>query len=120
MLDVGRSVLGLDPYADRLSARARAERAVRALAIARERFNRCKSAWAGDERLALKLDQLELRLTAAEQRKVAALEHDSDLFDDSVAVAFEIEKLPAGACGADAVGDRALDILASRHAALIQ
>jgi tetratricopeptide (TPR) repeat protein len=115
MLEVSRRVLALDPYAGRLNVRTRAQRSLQAVAIARLRFDRCKSVWISDERIAPKLDHVGVRLEAAEKRSAVALERDADLIDDNMASAFDVERLPSGHCGADTIDDRALAAIATQH-----
>jgi len=116
MLEVGRQVLALDPYTGRLNVHARAMRALRALAIARARFERCSESWIADPNIGPSLGALGMRLAAAGRRTAAALERDSDLIDEVTTVAFDVEKLPAGGCGGETVDDRALSLIGRQHA----
>ncbi len=115
-LDIAERVLTLDPYVERLGPRARGQRVRRALAIARARFDRCHDAWAADETVASRLDELRTRLEALEKQRPETFERSVAAVDEGLAVAFDIEKLPPGACGADSSDDRAVAAIASQHA----
>src|SRR6185312_14808817 len=107
LLDVSDRVLVLDPFVDRLSLGARAQRAKRVLDIAVARLERCRAAWDTDERVTAKLADITMRLTAG-RFAVQTFERHPDSIDEAMGVAFDIEKLPSGACGAGTPGDRAL------------
>ncbi len=115
MLEVGERAMALDPYADRLNVRTRAQRALRALTVSRERLDRCRTFWMSDDRIAPTLAGLDVRAAAAAKRDVTALERDADLIDDTIMTAFEIEKVPSGSCGPGSIDDRALAVIASQH-----
>jgi tetratricopeptide (TPR) repeat protein len=120
LLDVAERAVAMDPFVDRLGVRARAQRARRALAIARARLERCQPAWSADDSTSAKVDDITTRLAALDKVRPDALERDPDLVDESVALALEIEKIPSGACGTGTPDDRALAIIASQHAAAPQ
>ncbi|HEX3704601.1 MAG TPA: tetratricopeptide repeat protein [Vicinamibacterales bacterium] len=120
MLDVSDRVLTLDPYAARLAARARAQRVLRALVIARARLVRCQGTPAHDAATDARIGTLQVRLDATGTLTPRALERDADLVDDALAVVFDVERLPPAACGGDSADDRALAIIAGPHPALTQ
>jgi tetratricopeptide (TPR) repeat protein len=120
MLAVSRQVLVLDPYVGRLNVRVRVQRALRALGVARARFDRCADSWIADPQTAPSIAGLGMRLAAAERRGAAALERDPDSIDDTVGVAFDVEKLPAGGCRGDTADDRALALIAARPSSAAQ
>ena len=105
-LEIAERVLALDPYGERLSARARAQRTVSALAIARSRLERCE----------VQRPDLGARLAAMDELRPRVFERDPSLIDTAMAIAFDIEKLPSGSCGADTADDRALEAIAGQHA----
>jgi len=114
LLDVSERVLALDPFVDRLSLGARARRAKRVLDAAVARLERCRAAWEADGRVTAKLADIEMRLTAG-RFAVQTFERRPDSIDEAMAIAFDIEKLPSGACGAGTTDDRALAVIGAQH-----
>jgi tetratricopeptide (TPR) repeat protein len=113
LLDVSDRVLALDPFADRLTVGVRAQRAIRALDIARGRLDRCRSIWEADAHTAAAVAELDTRLPRSVS--VSAFQRNPDSIDEAVAVAVDIEKLPSGACGAGTADDRALAVIGTQH-----
>ncbi len=105
ILEVVDRTLALDPYADHLSIRTRADRAMRLLAVAKARLEQCNN----------EPPDLAERVDREMKRQPIELERDADLIDEVTSVAFEVERLPQGSCGAESIDDRALALIASRH-----
>lgn len=109
MLDVSERALAIDPYLDRLGVRARARRALHALAIAQARLARCQPG--------PNVDVLDGRVAAAAKRRPQDLERNADLIDNTMAVSLDVERLTTDSCGKDLPDDRALATIARRHPA---
>jgi len=114
LLDVSERVLALDPFLERLGVSARAQRTRRVLDVALARLARCRQAWEADGRTAAALAAIDMRLKAG-KFSVQAFERNPDSIDEATALAFDIEKLPSGACGAGTTDDRALSVIGARH-----
>lgn len=103
-VDVINRALALDPYVEHLSVSVRAGRALRALAIAKARLERCPP-----------MPELADRVDRAMKRRPADLERNADLIEETMAAAFDVERLPRGSCGVDSADDRALAIVDAQH-----
>jgi tetratricopeptide (TPR) repeat protein len=114
LLDVSERVLALDPFVDRLGLSARAQRAKRVLDVAVARVGRCRAAWEADPSTAAPLASIDMRLKAG-KFSIQAFERNPDSMDEATALAFDIEKLPSGACGAGTTDDRALSVIGAQH-----
>jgi tetratricopeptide (TPR) repeat protein len=115
LLAVADAVLALDPYAGRLRGAERAQRAVRALDVARDRLNRCAPPQTGAPPAPDPRADLKKRLAAARRTPARALAHDTEALDGVMSLAFEIEQIPASSCGSLEAPDRALLIIAARR-----
>jgi tetratricopeptide (TPR) repeat protein len=112
-LDTVEQVLSLDPFARGIGSRARAERTLRALDIARARVAACTAAT--PDLADTRLEDLKQRLDAASGTGRRAIERDSDVTDQLMAVVFEVERLPASACAPQTTADRALQLIAEQR-----
>ncbi len=108
-LDISARVLALDPSSRGLSARARGQRTLRSLSIARARLARCQAAAGGasDPQIAA----LSARAHGAGSTRERVVERDPDIGDEIMQLVFDIERLPAAACGPDSLDDHALQYL---------
>jgi predicted Zn-dependent protease len=114
ILDVTERVLTLDPSAAGIGAKARGQRTLRAVAVATARLARCEAASTSPNTQSQVVD-FKARLERAAKTNPQAFEHDPDLVDNTMAVVFEVERLPNAECGADSVDDRALIIIAGQN-----
>jgi hypothetical protein len=114
LLDVSERALAMDPFIERLGLSARAQRTKRVLDVAAARLARCRPAWEADERTAATLAGIDMRMTAG-KFSVQTFERNPDSIDEAAALAFDIEKVPSGACGAGTTDDRALSVIGARH-----
>ena len=119
MLDVSAGVLTLDPSTAGIGAKARGQRALRAVAVATARLARCE-AESTSPNTQSQVGDFKARLERAAKANAQAFERDPDLVDKTMALVFEVERLPAAACGADSADDRALAILAGQSAVQAQ
>ncbi len=119
MLDVSAGVLTLDPATAGIGARARWQRALRGVAVATARLARCEAASTSPNTQSQVVD-LKTRLERAAKANPQAFERDPDLVDRTLAMVFEVERLPAAECGVDSADDRALAILAGQNAVQAQ
>lgn len=104
----------LDPFAARLTAARRLQRALDGLAIARTRIARCQAASLQPPDAA-HLSDLSAQADAFDALPRRRLERDPDQVTDLVNLVMEIEALPAKACGPDTPDDRALQLIAAQH-----
>jgi predicted Zn-dependent protease len=115
MFDVSDGVVALDTSVAGIGAKGRAERVVRGVAIASARLARCEAASTSPSTQSQVAD-LKARIERSSRTSPQVFERDSDLLDKTIALVFEVERLPTAECGVDSVGDRALAILAGQNA----
>jgi tetratricopeptide (TPR) repeat protein len=114
-LSVSLRVPALDPLARGLSARGRAQRAQRLLALADLRLSRCEDRPSPSPDVTARLSALREQVQAQANMRERDLERDPDLFDQTMALVGEITRLPSTACGSDTVDDRVLSIVAGQR-----
>ena len=115
MLAVADQVLTLDPYARPLTVMERATRAMRALAVARDRLDRCAGNPAAASDAPDPYAAFRSRLTAAHKTPARTLAHDSEALDEVMSLVFQVEQIPVTACGALDARDRALLAVGARR-----
>src|SRR5581483_10595522 len=111
MLDASVRVPVLDPLANRLSMRAKLQRTLDDLAIARARLARCQPASLSPAD-APRVADLSRQADAFAKAPRRQFERDPDQVTDVINLIVQIESLPAGACGPDTPDDRALQLIA--------
>jgi tetratricopeptide (TPR) repeat protein len=119
MFDVSDGVLALDTSVAGIGAKGRADRVLRSVAIAGARLARCEAASTSPNTQSQVAD-LKARLERSRKTNSQAFERDTDVVDNTIALVFAVERLPAAECGADSAGDRALAILAGQNAGQLQ
>jgi tetratricopeptide (TPR) repeat protein len=119
MFDVSDGVVALDTSVAGIGAKGRAERLLHSVAIASARLARCEAASTSPNTQSHVAD-LKSRLERSSKTNSQVFERDTDLVDRTIALVFEVERLPTAECGADSVGDRALAILAGQDAGQLQ
>jgi hypothetical protein len=110
-------VLALNPYAARLATRQRANRAARAIAVARARLDRCAAAPAPSAP-SPQLEALAKQIESAGRLRISDLQKDADALDSSMAVVFDVEKLSLPSCPAPTTDDRALQLIDRQRASV--
>ena len=105
------SVLALDPYRPRISEAERDTAVVKAFATVGDRLKTCASrggsAATEMQDLSQQWDKLNPQITETR------LQHDPDLADTAMSLAFSIENKSAGACGPPSDSDAALVLIAN-------
>ncbi len=119
MLAVSEAVLALDPSTAGIGAKARVQRALRGVAVATTRLARCEAASTSPNTQSQVVD-FKARLERIAKVNPQVFERDPDAIDKTMAVVFEVERLPAADCGTDSVDDRALAIIAGQAAVQAQ
>ena len=107
------SVLLLDPYRPRVSAKDRERTAIHAFAVSGARLKSCTPSWAPD---AAALDALRKNWNSLKPRVApGSMLHDSDLVDQTMNLAFSIERKASAVCGPGSDDDQALQRIANLH-----
>jgi tetratricopeptide (TPR) repeat protein len=119
LLELSRAVLSLDPYAQGLSAEARAARVMHDFALAEERLASCTPP--GGDASGARLSDLSQRMAAMKPKVQSnALRHDFDLFDSVAELALDVEVRAAQACGRGSVEHQALVLIANARSGVTQ
>lgn len=114
MLAASERIPVLDPLAARLTTRARMERALDDLGIARAKIARCQSATLQPDD-ADRVSSLSSQADTFGKLSARRLARDPDQVTDIINLVVQIEALPASMCGTDTPDDRALQLIAAEH-----